>query len=186
MFAKPVAGLIGALFGVAILAGCAGTSDAGAGGEGDPSTSTPSPNESASGEFASSGPLTVVESYRDFPSGVESLPEDPEAATWVWAFADLDDATVIHFVTQGSSSCPMVPLSYGATDTGEITVVFEITSEGQEETPPEELACTMDFVPTTSVTRFPEELTIPDQLTVRDARGLFEATTVMVEPLPAG
>jgi hypothetical protein len=80
----------------------------------------------------------------------------------------------------------MVPLSYEVSDAGEVTVVFEITSEGQEGTPPEELVCTMDFVPTTSVTQFPEDVTIPEQLTIRDARGLFEVTTITVEPLSAG
>jgi hypothetical protein len=161
---RPALALVaGAVLAVVGLAACASGTD-GAGSAGDDPTTSPTPGTSeeptdgptwespggAEGDVptlapdAATMPLEAGARGRGLPPGVDGPVDGGTGAAWS------AEPGLLYVVTYGSSGCPLVAEPDASVRGGEVVVSFV-------EIPPE-TACTMDFVPATSVAAVPTEV----------------------------
>jgi hypothetical protein len=89
---------------------------------------------------------------RGLPDGVEGTMDSPAGAGWS------PETGLLYVVTFGSSSCPTLAEAQAAED-GEAVAVTLVP-------PPANVACTMDYAPTTTVVAVPDGSDTGEPLTV--------------------
>lgn len=130
------------------------------------------------------GTLTPVRVYKGLPSGVVAIPDDPTLHRFAWAYADDSDAAILQLVTTGSSSCPHLPISYAVTDTEDLEIIVSDAPEPTDTSSDVIHACTADGSVTTSILRIPKGVTIPAEITISLADGIFDSVTIPVREDP--
>jgi hypothetical protein len=179
--------VVGLALAVPVLAACASATDGGGEGE-EPAASpsaTPDAEEPMDGPTwespggsegdvptlapdAATMPLEAGAHGRGLPPGVDGPVDGGTGAAWS------AEPGLLFVVTYGSSGCPLVGEPDAAVRGGEVVVTFV-------EIPPD-TACTMDFVPATSVVGVPDGVdATADVRVVLGDRG-----TVVVPPATAG
>jgi hypothetical protein len=166
--------MVVALVGIALLSGCALL---------EPPWFTGTPSESAEPPSPQSGPVTVLETTAGLPPEFPNFPGSADAEAGL-AYVDSDDPTVLMLMIYGSSSCPYLPSTYRITPTGGLTlIVDEDFSEGV--LTEFGYACTADNAATSTVFAFPDDVIVPDEVTIEDVGHGFAPITIPVWDAPS-
>lgn len=109
------------------------------------------------------GVPTIVATFRGYPEGVDREPfqsmHDGFSDAGTAVYADAADPRRLNVTTLGSGSCPSVPVSFSVTNDGEMAITLVSNAEKQ-------VACTADLAPTTALVEFPDEVKIPQWVTL--------------------
>jgi hypothetical protein len=104
----------------------------------------------------------VVNHYKGLPKGVQ-LPGGDRAIKTPKPWAAVAGARTIYVMTWGSGSCPRIPTSVTARDSGEVV----IRTVELHDVPTGDAPCTADLAVTTSVVRLPAAVTDAKDLLVQ-------------------